>query len=123
MMKEDINKFLNSQAFWICVVVGILILITLIGLIVGIARYHLNKKKANQEISDNNAWFSALGGKENLIFAQGIGSRLKIQLKVKENIDKEALVKLGVTSIIKMSDSLILVIENKAEKISEILNS
>ena len=122
MMKEDINKFLNSEAFWICLVVAILLLIALICLIVGMVRYHLKNKKAKQEKTSNEEWFLALGGKENIIFASGVGSRLKVQLKVKENIDKNLLIKLGVTSIIKMSDALILVVENKAEKISELLN-
>lgn len=121
-IKEDLNNFLKSQAFWICLIVAIFIIITLIVLIVGLVRYHKKNKAPKQEpIGNSNEWLDALGGKENILAVQGIGSRLKLQLKVKENINKQELSRLGVTSIIHMSETIILVIEDKAEKISELL--
>lgn len=121
-IKEDLNNFLKSQAFWICLIVAIFIIITLIVLIVGLVRYHKKNKTPKQEpIGNSNEWLDALGGKENILAVQGIGSRLKLQLKVKENINKQELSRLGVTSIIHMSETIILVIEDKAEKISELL--
>ena len=70
---------------------------------------------------NNDEWFIALGGKENVKEINATGSRLSLNLLDKEAIDREKLKTLGVTSVVSMSNKVTLVIEGKAEQIAETL--
>ena len=100
---------------WLAVVDALLIILVVIFII----RNFLNKSPKVKV--DNNDWFSALGGKENIKEINATGSRLSLNLVDKEKIDREKLKTLGVSSVVTMSNKVTLVIEDKAEKIAEIL--
>lgn len=116
--KEDFNAFLKDYALWICVAVAVIIVATIIILFV-IKNRKVDKKAI---VVDNNEWLVALGGKDNITEVSATGSRLNVSVKDKEVLDKEKLVTLGVTSMMTMSNKVILVIEDKAEQIAASIN-
>ena len=83
---------------------------------------HFVKKSPKQKVN-NDEWFVALGGKENIKEINATGSRLSLVLNDKESIDREKLKQLGVSSVVTMSNKVTLVIESKAEMIAEKLKS
>lgn len=100
----------------IIIIVGALFVL---GIIIFLIIFFSKRKKG--PIVTNSEWFTALGNKDNITAIKGVGSRLTVNLKNKDLVNKEKLKALGVSSIVIMSDKMILVIENKAEKIAEIL--
>ena len=78
-----------------------------------------NKKVEKKGVNDINEWINALGTKENIVEVNAIGSRLSIKLKDKEKINREELTRLGVKSIVMMSDKVTLVSELDNQKIME----
>ena len=76
--------------------------------------------KKNPNVVDND-WFDALGGKENVKEVTAVGSRLTLNLENKDNIDRDKLKTLGVSSVLVMSNKVTLVIEGQAEKVAEAL--
>ena len=100
---------------WLAVVDALLILVVVLLFIRNKVK-NLPKSKVN-----NEDWFNALGGKENVKEINAVGSRLSLNLVDKGKIDREKLKTLGVSSVVTMSNKVTLVIEGKAEKIAEIL--
>lgn len=119
--KNNINGFLKDNALWIALVFVGIILITLLLI------FLLNKKKKlpqKEEASideDKEKWLTALGTIDNIIECLARGSRLTIKMKDTSLINDTELKNLGVSSIVKMSDKVILVVENKADYLLEIL--
>ena len=68
-------------------------------------------------------WFLALGGQKNIKSVTAVGSRLSLILINKDNIDRERLKQLGVSSVLVMSNKVTLVIEGQAERIAEVINN
>ena len=112
LISTDINP---QIVIWVSIIDGLLLLLV----IVMVIRFHLNKSPKVKV--DNNEWFLALGGKENVKEINAVGSRLSLSLVDKEVIDREKLKTLGVSSVVAMSSKVTLVIEGKAEKIAETL--
>lgn len=104
----------TTLIIWLVVVDVLLLLVVVIMII----RNKVSKPKAK---IDNDEWIIALGGKENVKEVTAVGSRLSLTLQDKENIDREKLKTLGVSSVLVMSNKVTLVIEGKAEKIAESL--
>ena len=94
----------------------------LLFLVVIMVILHFVKKSPKQKVN-NDEWFVALGGKENIKEINATGSRLSLVLNDKESIDREKLKQLGVSSVVTMSNKVTLVIESKAEMIAERLKS
>lgn len=117
--KEDFNLFLKNYALWICVAIVVIIIATIVILFV----VKNGKKQKPKLVVNNNEWLLALGGKENINEVSAVGSRLTVALKDSGTIDKEKLTTLGVTSTMKMSNKIVLVIEDKAEQIASSINS
>ena len=115
-MKDDINAFLRDNAIWIAIAVTVLIALVIV-LIVLLNRKNKVKKDVEVPKEENNDWLNALGGHENILEAQGVGSRLTLKLQDNSLLDENKLKALGATSIIKMSDRTILVVEDRAENI------
>ena len=108
----DIN---TNLVIWLVVLDALLLLFVIFMVI----RHHVTKSPKVKV--DNNEWFIALGGKENVKEISAVGSRLSLNLLDKEKIDREKLKTLGVSSVVVMSNKVTLVIEGKAEKIAETL--
>lgn len=79
------------------------------------------KKRKVKQI-DSSVWLIALGGNENILSIEAKGSRLSLQLKDKEKMDKVTLTNLGVKSIIEMSNKIVLVLPNDANKVVSEIN-
>ena len=110
----------NSFPVWlipIFVVVGIII----INLIAFMIKRIITKKK--YAVVDDNAWIEALGGKDNIISIEVVGSRLSLVVKDKNRFDRQKLGDLGVSSILVMTTKITLVIEGKAKQVAEVINS
>lgn len=114
-LKENVNNFLKYNAIWIAVSIVVLILITILVLLI-VNRNKKSKRNVTPSISlDEDEWSKALGGNDNIIDAKAVGSRLTLILKDDSLIDSDSLKKLGVQSIMKMSNKLILVVEKQAD--------
>lgn len=117
--KDIINHFLKYYAFWIALGVVIIILITIAILLI----VNRNKKKGKAPKitinQDDDKWLIALGGSENIIEAKAMGSRLTLKLNDDTKINQDELKNLGVQSILKMSDKVILVVEKQADALLE----
>ena len=112
LIYTDVNP---NIVIWVSVIDALLLLLVIIMVI----RFHVTKSPKVKV--DNNEWFIALGGKENVKEINAVGSRLSLNLVDKEIIDREKLKTLGVSSVVTMSNKVTLVIEGKAEKIAETL--
>lgn len=94
--------------------------VLLIGLIILIV-FLLKRKKQPKFVGSD--WLLALGGKENVKEVMAVGSRLSLYLNDKNNINREKLKELGVSSILVMSNKVTLVIEGQAERVAESINN
>lgn len=111
--------FLLSVPVIIGIAGGVAFLVVIIVLLL----YFFVFKKKKKIAVDNNAWFIALGEKENIKEIKGVGSRLSVILIDQNKIDKEQLKGLGVSNILTMSNKITLVIEGEAERIANLLNN
>ena len=118
-LKDDINAFLNKNAIWLALAIVVLILLAVFLFVF----FNMKKKgqlKHNDKISDNSdAWQIAIGGKNNIKEVTAVGSRLTLSLNDPELVDKDKLKELGVSNILTMSEKIILVVEDNAEKVKE----
>ena len=108
----DVNA---NIVIWVAVIDAVLLLFVLFMII-----RHFVMKSPKVKVN-NDEWFIALGGKENVKEINATGSRLSLNLLDKEVIDREKLKTLGLTSVVSMSNKVTLVIEGKAEQIAETL--
>ena len=114
LLTSEIN---NTLAICLIALDAVLLFLVVIMVIL-----HFVKKSPKQKVN-NDEWFVALGGKENIKEINATGSRLSLVLNDKESIDREKLKQLGVSSVVTMSNKVTLVIESKAEMIAEKLKS
>ena len=105
----------TNLVIWLAVLDAVMVAFVLFMII-----RHLTKKSPKVKVN-NDDWFVALGGKENVKEVNAVGSRLSLNLLDKEAIDREKLKTLGVSSVVSMSNKVTLVIEGQAEKIAETL--
>ena len=112
LISTDVNP---NIIIWLAVLDALLLLVVVIMVI----RFHVTKSPKVKV--NNDEWFNALGGKENVKEINAVGSRLSLNLADKDAIDREKLKTLGVSSVVTMSNKVTLVIEGKAEKIAETL--
>lgn len=116
-LKENLNNFFSSYAFYIALGVAIAIIIAIVLIIIFSKRNKKPKVSKQDVIIDTNEWLDALGGRDNILEKSATGSRLVVKLKEPEKIDEEKLKELGVSNILKMSNKITLVFEDQAEAI------
>ena len=114
--KNDFTEFLKNNALWICLALVALIIITLVIIYVVKAP---NRKANKEQPINNDEWISSLGGKENIVEISRTGSRISVNLKDDSLINRESLNNLGVSSVVKMSNKITLVVAKDSEKIFE----
>lgn len=118
-LKDDINAFLSQNAIWLALAIVVLILLAVFLFV------FLNMKKKGQLKHDNkissnsDAWQIAIGGQNNIKSVTAMGSRLTLELVDSNLIDKDKLKELGVSNILVMSEKIILVVEDNAERVKE----
>ncbi|MBQ6730349.1 MAG: PTS transporter subunit EIIB [Bacilli bacterium] len=120
-MNNAFNLSLSTVDINPNLIIGLIVInsLMLLLVIIMVIRFHIQKSPKVK--IDNNEWFMALGGIENIKEINAVGSRLSLNLNDKEAIDREKLKTLGVSSVVSMSNKVTLVIEGKAEKIAETL--
>ena len=116
-LKETLNNFLSSYAFYIALGVVILIAVAIVLIVILSRRKKQPKINKQDVVIDTNEWLIALGGKENILEKEAKGSRLVLKLNDPEKINEEKLKELGVSNIMKMSNKITLVFEDQAEAI------
>lgn len=116
-LQVDFSNFLRTYAIWICLAIIFIILVTLFFLLV-LPRIKQNKKKTTS-ITEGVDWINSLGGKSNIISVSSSRSRLTLEVKDTSLADQNKLKMLGVSSVIIMSQKVILVIDNGADEIKE----
>ena len=118
-LKDDFNAFLKNNALWIALVlVGIIVITVVVILLVN----KKGNKKPEVKVAEKSAWVEALGGEENIISSEAVGSRFVVNLKDKSLLNKEALKELGVTNFMEMSNKITLLLEDKAELVKKELD-
>lgn len=100
----------------IIIVSGVIVLAAIVFLII----FFKNRNKKPKV--DNSKWLEALGGKDNVISVMAVGSRINLNLKDKENIDREKLTEYGVKSVLVMSNKVTLVVNEKATDVANAIN-
>ena len=101
-----------SLAALILLTVGVLFIVNLV-----------NKNKFVEERKEKNLEIvEALGGRDNIISFKGVGSRLSLVLNDYSLVQDEKLKELGVSSILKMSNKITLVIGKDVEEIVKSLS-
>ena len=98
--------------------VAFIALIVAPAIIIPVSITSSRRKRHNKKFSDGEPWVFALGEKENIKEVSATRSRLSVVLVDNEKIDKELLKKLGVSSILTMSNKITLLIEEKAEEVA-----
>ena len=118
-LKDDINAFLSQNAIWLAAALVTLILLAIF-LFVFLNMKRNGKLKHDNKISTNSdEWQIAIGGKNNIKSVNAMGSRLTLELNDSNLINKDKLKELGVSNILVMSEKIILVVEDNAEKVKE----
>ena len=119
--QKDFNQFLKDNALYIALAVaGVLLLIVLIVLFVSLSKRKKQggSTKKTKKTINASAYIDALGGADNIISHNLVRSRIVLELKDYEAVDKEKLKEAGVDGFIMMSDKLTLVIKGDAEKVN-----
>lgn len=112
---RDFNQFLKDYGWIIAVAVAGLIAITVIILLLLGRKKKGGSEKKRLKAIDETAYYAALGGADNILSHELVGSRIKLKLKNYDIIDKEKIREAGVDGFIMMSDQLTLVIKGDAK--------
>ena len=99
-------------------VVMLVVFVIAPAIVVPISITSARRKRRNKKFADSESWVFALGEKENIKEVSATRSRLNVVLEDNEKVDKELLKKLGVTSVLTMSNKITLLIEGKAEEVA-----
>ena len=116
-LKENLNQFFQSAAFYIALGVTLLIVLAIVLIIIFSKKKKKVKIDKQNVVIDTNEWLEALGGKDNILEKSATGSRLVVKLSEPSKMNEEKLKELGVSNILKMSNKITLVFEDQAEKI------
>lgn len=112
---------LRTMEVVLYIVLPIVILVLGISLFFVVKAIRKNKFLETRKKS-NNELILALGGKENIVNVQARGSRLTLVLKDYEVVNEEKLKMHGVSSIIKMSEKITLVIGQESKELESLIN-
>jgi phosphotransferase system IIB component len=101
-----------QNLYWIIaiVVVGLILLYFLLSYFL-----HKAKLKKQSRTPDQAKYLSALGGADNILSHELIGSRIVLSLKDYSKINRPLLQEAGVTGFIEKSDKLTLVVKENAD--------
>lgn len=122
---NSLNEFFKNYGMWLAIALASLILIALIVLLL-IALFKRKRCKnieINKEEINLDGFIDSLGGKDNIISFINNGSRLSIELRNYDIVDETKLNELGVNSLIKMSNKIVLVIKDGMDSFVNLLKS
>ena len=123
--QTEFNSFLRDNALWLALAVaGVILIILLVTLFVCLSKKKKGSPKAGKGRPINaSAYIAALGGEDNILSHKLMRSRIVLELKDYDAVDKEKLKEAGVDSFIMMSNKLTLVIQGDAEKVNRAIFS
>lgn len=116
--KNSFNEWLGTWGLYISFALAGVVFITVLALF--LYTYFKGKKngpvlkKPEQKVIKNEAVLSALGGAENILEHSLNGSRVILVLNNYDVVNAEALKELGVSSIVKMTNKITLVVKGDA---------
>lgn len=120
MIKKDSNWFVS----WGWIVLIVVIALIVIGVIISIFLKKKNQRVEKEESEKLNLEFlSIFGGKDNIISCEAKGSRLVLVLKDYSKLDEEKLKINGVTSLIKATNKVTLIVGEKSKELEEFISS
>ena len=97
--------------------------VTLLSFLVFFVIKSIRKKSFNKQRQEaGNLIILALGGRENVVSIKASGSRLSLVLNDYSLVEDDKLKELGVSSILKMSNKITLVIGQEAKDIENLFN-
>ena len=115
----EFNEFLRNNALWLSLALaGVILLIVLISVFVSL-RFRKKKGGTSHRKIEASAYIDALGGQDNIVSHSLTRSRIVLELKDYEAVDKEKLKEAGVDGFIMMSNKLTLVIKGDADKVNK----
>ena len=117
-----INVYLNWILPVTCILGGIVIIAVLVLIFVFMKK---NKSKIEKEknIKQNNEFLKIFGGQENIISCEAKGSRLILVLKDYSLLDEANLKENGVTSMIKATNKITLIIGEKSKELEQFIEN
>ena len=83
--------------------------------------FHKAKLKKQIKTPDQAKYLSALGGQDNIVSHELVGSRIVLSLRDYSKIDRPLLQEAGVTGFIEKSDKLTLVVKDNAQAVYQTL--
>ena len=113
------TSFLLNYGYLLAIGAAVIIAIIVLVLVL-LQRGKKAKPETKVEYSSNDI-IIALGGKENILSHQKAGSRISLELK-NYDVDETKLNELGVNSIIKMSNKIILVVKDDPDSFYKMFN-
>ena len=106
-----------SIPIYVLMVISIMAFVLIAAWIIKNQKTKLSSKALNLE-----AFYDALGGKDNLISTRANISKIHLKLKNKSKITPIKLKELGVSGIIAKSDEVVIIIGKRSNEISRIIN-
>ena len=115
-----INLLIN----WMVVVGSSFAAVILIGILI-VVLVLLKRNKAKKEIEynqkQNNEFIKIFGGKENIVSCEAKGSRLVLVLNDYSLLDEQGLKDNGVTSMIKATNKITLIVGEKSKELEKFI--
>ena len=103
--------------------VGVAVLISILAVVLAILNN--KKKQINEKVQkneQNNTFLEIFGGKDNIISCESKGSRLVLVLKDYDKLNQEKLKENGVTSFVKATNKITLIIGEKSKDLETFIN-
>jgi len=114
---ESIN--FPGWGFWVCIGVAAVIVIILAAFLIASIRRRGKGGRAPRKKIVASAYIEALGGADNIVSHNLVRSRIVLELRNYDLVDKDKLKEAGVDGFIMMSDKLTLVIKGDAEAVNK----
>ena len=83
----------------------------------------VSKKEQERQVKQNNTFVEIFGGENNIISCEARGSRLVLVLHDYSKLNEEKLKENGVTSLIKATNKVTLIIGEKSKELETFINS
>ena len=122
-MGKLVQFFNENLILFIILCAALVALIVIVIALVCILRNKKKNKETDKQILEAiETIVSCLGGKENIISAEAKGSRLSVVLKDYSLIEEDKIKEQGVSSIIKMTTKVTLLVGSLSQEIANYIN-
>ena len=102
--------------------IGAALLISILCVVIALNRRKNIEKQKEENIKQNNTFLEIFGGEDNIISCEARASRLVLVLKDYSLLNEEKLKENGVTSMIKATSKVTLIIGVKSKELEEFIN-